>query len=46
MDIPDAEIATLVKFEYIEKDYETGQVTRASVTPPGKKPGKLATKSP
>lgn len=46
MDIPDAEIATLVKFEYIEKDYETGQVTRASVTPPGKKPGKRATKSP
>lgn len=37
MDIPDSEIATLVKFEFIEKDFETGQVTRASVKPPGKK---------
>ena len=37
MDIPDSKIATLVKFEFIEKDFETGQVTRASVTPPGKK---------
>lgn len=37
MDIPDSEIATLVKFEFIEKDYETGQVTRDSVKPPGKK---------
>lgn len=37
MDIPDSEIATLVKFEYIEKDFETGQVMRASVKPPGKK---------
>lgn len=46
MDIPEAEIATLVKFEYLEKDYETGQVTRASVTPPAKKPAKRAAKSP
>lgn len=37
MDIPDSKIATLVKFEFIEKDFETGQVTRASVKPPGKK---------
>jgi len=46
MDISDAEIATLVKFEYLEKDYETGQVTRESVTPPAKKPAKRAAKSP
>lgn len=37
MDIHEGEVATLVKFEYIEKDFETGEVTRASVKPPGKK---------
>lgn len=46
MDIPDAEIATLVKFEYLEKDYETGKVSRDRVTPPGGKPAKRAAKSP
>lgn len=46
MDIPDAEIATLVKFEYLEKDYETGEVRRDRVTPPGKTPAKRAAKTP
>jgi len=46
MDIQDAELATLIKFEYMEKDYETGEVTRASVKPPGKKRAAPAAKRP
>lgn len=37
MDIEDAQIASLVKFEFIEKDFETGEVLRDFVKPPGKK---------
>jgi hypothetical protein len=33
MDIQDAEIAQLTKFLYIEKDFNTGQVSRGDVTP-------------
>jgi hypothetical protein len=36
MDVDDARIAALVRFQWIEKDFSTGQVTEGWVTPPGK----------
>ena len=43
MDIPEARIAALVKFQWLEKDFDSGEVTEGFVTVPGATKRRAAT---